>query len=360
MSEKLTTRSPEQIEAKEIPEVAKSQEFYTGDINEAVIDAQKTTGYNIDEDWWKSEVGNDGTSEEILDRFDKAYERTVWRAKKVPEEEIVTLQSHDDHNANTEQRAEQVNGINIPPEVARNEDIKAEIWAEEERKRREQYIFSKAEWHLNREFTIGDKSYKIDGIYYTGTDGDYLTEAIDVLDIKTGALTHLTVPELEAAIKAEQPNTKMIQTEAAATGDDVAELTEKAEKPAETEESAEQQNLTARINKELENFDENAALERAQFEAFLYGHPELLEDEAAEVSHTPQPTPTPTTPTPTINAIKDVEPLTDDEIRQKGIAAIKEFDDFVIGHPELKELRGVFIEDLEAHLNELRDGELVA
>ncbi len=53
----------------------KARQLYHGDINAAVIEVQKITGVEITPAWWDANVGNNGTSEEILDRFDQAYER---------------------------------------------------------------------------------------------------------------------------------------------------------------------------------------------------------------------------------------------------------------------------------------------
>lgn len=119
MSEQLT-QSPEQSTPTEIPEVPKSRELYSGDINDAVISAQRITGTNISPEWWASEVGNDGSSEDILDRFDKAYERYVWRMNKVPEEQIITLQSHEDAPDSAGDNPVQINGINIPAKIERS------------------------------------------------------------------------------------------------------------------------------------------------------------------------------------------------------------------------------------------------
>jgi len=55
--------------------IPKARQLYRGDINAAVIAVQKMTGFEIDPRWWTNNVGDNGTSEEILDRFDKAYER---------------------------------------------------------------------------------------------------------------------------------------------------------------------------------------------------------------------------------------------------------------------------------------------
>ncbi len=54
--------------------IPKSRQLFRGDINDAVIRVQQATGEHIDPGWWNAHVGNHGTAEEILDRFDKAYE----------------------------------------------------------------------------------------------------------------------------------------------------------------------------------------------------------------------------------------------------------------------------------------------
>lgn len=73
--------NPEKIIApetkNELPDIPKSKEIYSGDINDAVITVQKVTGYEITPDWWTKYVGNDGSTEEILERFDTAFEKFV-------------------------------------------------------------------------------------------------------------------------------------------------------------------------------------------------------------------------------------------------------------------------------------------
>lgn len=54
-------------------DIPKARKLYKGDINAAVIAVQKATGIEINGAWWTEHVGNNGSSEEILDRFDKAY-----------------------------------------------------------------------------------------------------------------------------------------------------------------------------------------------------------------------------------------------------------------------------------------------
>lgn len=55
--------------------VPKARTLYQGNINDAVIPVQKLTGIEITPAWWEKNVGNDGSTEEILERFDQAYER---------------------------------------------------------------------------------------------------------------------------------------------------------------------------------------------------------------------------------------------------------------------------------------------
>lgn len=54
-------------------DIPRARSLYKGDINAAVIAVQKATGIEINEAWWSANVGNHGTPEEILDRFDDAY-----------------------------------------------------------------------------------------------------------------------------------------------------------------------------------------------------------------------------------------------------------------------------------------------
>lgn len=70
------TRNPEK--QTKVPEIPKSREIFTGDINDAVIAVQQITGFEITPEWWMNEVGNDGTTEEILDKFDNAFEKFVF------------------------------------------------------------------------------------------------------------------------------------------------------------------------------------------------------------------------------------------------------------------------------------------
>lgn len=343
MSETLA-HSPEQAESNNLPEIHKSREFYTGDINQAVISAQHETGYNIDPTWWATEVGNEGSSEEIIDRFDKAYERTVWRANQVPEALITTIQSHEDDNSDPYETLKQVNGINIPTEILETE-IDPETWAVEEQKRREKYVFSEAEFHLNRMFRIGDAAYIVDSISYTGSNGDYETLEIKIMNIESGKVSdYLDPTEVRQMIVDGEKTKDLIETE-----------NNQPESPPEVEPSAENPELARYIEKELEGFDQNAAFERAQFEAFLYEHPELFTKESS-----PEEEPQSQTPyslpaqTPTIDAIEEPEDLTDEIIEQKRVDALEEFERLVIEHPELEELRHEYADDLENYLSELR------
>lgn len=57
--------------------IPKASQFYQGGINAAVVAVQQTTGVAITPEWWDSNVGNDGPSDQILERFDKAYAELV-------------------------------------------------------------------------------------------------------------------------------------------------------------------------------------------------------------------------------------------------------------------------------------------
>lgn len=61
--------------------IPKARQLFRGDINDAVIRAQQATGENIDPSWWNTNVGNHGSTEEILDRFDKAYEAELKKRR---------------------------------------------------------------------------------------------------------------------------------------------------------------------------------------------------------------------------------------------------------------------------------------
>lgn len=56
-------------------QIPKARKLFKGNIDQAVIAVQKITGIEITREWWTKNVGNNGTSEEILDRFDRAYAR---------------------------------------------------------------------------------------------------------------------------------------------------------------------------------------------------------------------------------------------------------------------------------------------
>jgi hypothetical protein len=62
--------------------IPKARSLYRGDINDVVIRVQKLTGVHIDNSWWNAKVGNNGTAEEILDRFDRAYKIFVEERRK--------------------------------------------------------------------------------------------------------------------------------------------------------------------------------------------------------------------------------------------------------------------------------------
>ncbi len=64
-------------EEASLPDIPRSREVFRGDINDAVIQTQLSTGVEIDKGWWDSEVGNHGSTESILDRYDAAYPEYV-------------------------------------------------------------------------------------------------------------------------------------------------------------------------------------------------------------------------------------------------------------------------------------------
>ncbi len=84
----------------QLPDIPKSKEIYSGDINDAVITVQKVTGYEITPEWWAKYVGNDGSTEEILERFDMAFEKFVH-------EQItgIAMGKQEDNPSNVEQLA---------------------------------------------------------------------------------------------------------------------------------------------------------------------------------------------------------------------------------------------------------------
>jgi len=57
--------------------IPKARDLFKGDINAAVIQVQQATGVEITPEWWESQVGNNGTAEEILSRFDQKYPQFV-------------------------------------------------------------------------------------------------------------------------------------------------------------------------------------------------------------------------------------------------------------------------------------------
>ncbi len=77
--------SPHPEQGGVMPDIPKSREIFTGDINDAVIQAQVQTGVEIDDGFWFSQVGNDGSTESILDRFDTAYPDFVREKLHIPE-----------------------------------------------------------------------------------------------------------------------------------------------------------------------------------------------------------------------------------------------------------------------------------
>lgn len=94
----MSEQNPEQLnhnpqpeQAGVMPDIPKSREIFKGDINDAVIQAQLQTGVEIDDSFWFSQVGNDGSTETILDRFDTAYPAFVREKLQIPE----SLEGHE-------------------------------------------------------------------------------------------------------------------------------------------------------------------------------------------------------------------------------------------------------------------------
>ncbi len=63
--------------------IPKAIDLYQGDINDAVIHVQRATGEEISPAWWDANIGNYGTTEEILHRFDAAYHEEMKRRGKL-------------------------------------------------------------------------------------------------------------------------------------------------------------------------------------------------------------------------------------------------------------------------------------
>lgn len=98
--------SPEQAP---IPKIPQSKEMFRGDINDAVIQTQLQTGVEIDKGWWDSEVGNHGSTESILERYDAAYPNYVEQhtAPQPPEQEAVGVDETERQEDNRKQMKKQ-------------------------------------------------------------------------------------------------------------------------------------------------------------------------------------------------------------------------------------------------------------
>lgn len=77
------------LEVANRSDIPKSREIFTGDINDAVIKVQQITGFEITPEWWGEHVGNHGATEDILDRFDTAFEEFVHEQMGVSSPEDV-------------------------------------------------------------------------------------------------------------------------------------------------------------------------------------------------------------------------------------------------------------------------------
>lgn len=67
----LESQSPDR------PDIPRSREIFSGDINDAVILVQKVTGFTYPRERWMTRVGNDNSTEDILARFDADFELFV-------------------------------------------------------------------------------------------------------------------------------------------------------------------------------------------------------------------------------------------------------------------------------------------
>lgn len=93
-------------EIKKLPEIPKSREIFSGDINAAVISVQQITGFEISPEWWAKNVGNDGSTEGILDRFDGAFPVFVREQLDMPSESQDTAEVATEDKALEEARTE--------------------------------------------------------------------------------------------------------------------------------------------------------------------------------------------------------------------------------------------------------------
>lgn len=100
--------NPEQLPSLEpLPEVPRSRELFRGDINDAVIQSQLQTGVEIDKGWWDSEVGNHGSTESILDRYDASYPEYVEQHVVPRELKDIGLDETESQEDNVEQMRKQ-------------------------------------------------------------------------------------------------------------------------------------------------------------------------------------------------------------------------------------------------------------
>jgi len=70
-----------------LPVIPKSEKLFEGDINDVVITVQQITGFEITPEWWENEVGNGGPTEDILKRFDTAFEKFVYSQMGIEDDE---------------------------------------------------------------------------------------------------------------------------------------------------------------------------------------------------------------------------------------------------------------------------------
>lgn len=98
-----STPTPESL-----PDIPRSREMFRGDINDAVIQTQLSTGVEIDKGWWDSEVGNHGSTESILDRYDAAYPEYVEQhITPQPQEQLEGVDETERQEHNVEEMNKQ-------------------------------------------------------------------------------------------------------------------------------------------------------------------------------------------------------------------------------------------------------------
>ena len=135
-------------------------------------------------------------------------------------------------------------------------DVVSDAWWAEELKLLEKYVDHEAPYHVGRTFMIGEEMFEVWFVKPDGSEGNYSTKWIDMKNLTTGEMVYDIPPEqVDVMIEtAESNHTPRLEQSGS---------------------------YEAIIHKELTAFDERFASEpdarlRAEFEAFLRGHPELF------------------------------------------------------------------------------------